>query len=370
MVNCLLVLFAFLCVSHSGSAEVPRKDTGLCRRILVSPDRENFLLEKTGQVFHPWGMNYGHYGVLAKNFDDPEWDTLVSDFRTLKAMGANVVRVHLQYDEFMRSAEQPDPQAVAGFKRLLEIARNSGLYLDITGLAAYRPAGRPAWYDAMDESDRWEAQSLFWSAVARAGAGDPAIFCYDLINEPIIPAKARASGDWYTGRLGEFDFGQYLTLDPKERSKNRIGYEWIDKMTTAIRKIDSQSLITVGFLPWESAAFIDTVSACLDFISTHIYPQSGHTAEAIGLLTHFKAGIPVVIEETFPLACDTAELAAFMRESRETATGWMGHYLMSSSLEALQAKPDKSIVEIIYLGWLEMFIRMKPGFSPAPIDCR
>jgi hypothetical protein len=220
----------------------------------------------------------------------------------------------------------------------------------------------------MDESDRWEAQSRFWSAVARIGAGDPVIFCYNLMNEPVIPGKAREAGDWYTGHLGEFDFGQYLTLDPHNRSKNSIGYAWISKMATAIRRFDTRTLITVGFLPWESTGFIDTVSARLDFLSTHIYPQSGHINNAIGLLKHLKAGILLVIEETFPLACDTAELAAFMYRSRETATGWMGHYLMSYSPKELQSKKNKSIVEVIYSDWLEMFIRMKPEFSPASIN--
>jgi hypothetical protein len=33
--------------------------------------------------------------------------------------------------------------------------------------------------------DYWEAQAVFWKAVAGALAGNPAVFCYDLMNEKV-----------------------------------------------------------------------------------------------------------------------------------------------------------------------------------------
>lgn len=364
------ILITYIAIFFSGFSWSKQDNAALCQKVVVSPDGRNFILKKTRLEFHPWGMNYGHYGMLAKDFKDPEWDTLKSDFGKLKDMGANVVRIHLQYDEFMLSADDPNPQAIAGYKRILKIARRSGLYLDITGLACYRPAHRMAWYDSLDETNRWKAQARFWSIIAKAGKGSAAIFCYDLINEPGIPGKTRKPGAWYAGRLGGFDFGQYLTLEPHGRSENKIGYEWISKMTEAIRKFDDQTLITVGFLPWMKANFIDTVASRLDFISTHIYPRTDHIEDALKLLENFDAHKPVVIEETFPLACDTTQLADFMRKSRKIATGWMGHYLMSYSLEELQAKKNKSMPEAIYQNWLDMFVRMKPQFAPESIKCR
>lgn len=371
LITVAALVFSGLSCSEDTNPAFPGNDSvALCQHIELSPDEQSFILKNTRQEFNPWGMNYGHYGILVKDFKDTEWDTLQSDFEKLKDMGANVVRIHLQYDEFMLSVDDPNPQAIAGYKRLLKIAQRSGLYLDITGLACYRPAHRLAWYDSLDETNRWKAQARFWSIIAKAGSGSPAVFCYDLMNEPIIPGKARKAGAWYTGHLGGFDFGQYLTLDPRGRTENSIGYEWISKMAESIRKFDEKALITVGFLPWTKADFIDTVASKLDFISIHIYPKTDHIEAAMKLLKNFDANKPVVIEETFPLACDTAQLADFMLRSRTIATGWIGHYLMSFSLEELQAKKDKSMVESIYQSWLEMFVRMKPQFSPASINCK
>ena len=365
-----LSFIIYMAVFFSGLFYPKQDSTEICQQVALSRNGKKFILKKTHQEFHPWGMNYGHYGILVKDFKDPAWDTLQSDFRKLKELGANVVRVHLQFDEFMLSADTPNPKAIAGYKKLLKIAGKSGLYLDVTGLACYRPEHRLAWYDSLKERNRWKAQATFWSTVAGAGAGSPPIFCYDLINEPIIPGKSRKSGAWYTGHLGGYDFGQYITLEPRGRSKNEIGYEWISKMTEAIRKFDEHGLITVGFLPWTRAAYIDTVASKLDFISAHIYPKTDHIEDAIKLLKNFDVQKPVVIEETFPLTCDTAQLADFMRRSHKIASGWMGHYLMSYSLKELQSKNNKSMVEVIYQSWLEMFVRMKPQFSPESLNCK
>ena len=39
----------------------------------------------------------------------------------------------------------------------------------------------------MDEAQRWRVQALFWEAVAKTCAKSNAVFCYDLMNEPILP---------------------------------------------------------------------------------------------------------------------------------------------------------------------------------------
>ena len=45
----------------------------------------------------------------------------------------------------------------------------------------------PPWYDALDESARWDAQAHFWEAIAEQCKTSPAVFCYDLMNEPVVP---------------------------------------------------------------------------------------------------------------------------------------------------------------------------------------
>jgi phosphatidylglycerophosphatase A len=103
----------------------------------------------------------------------------------------------------------------------------------------------------LNERERWAAQAAFWRAMADRCAKSPAIFCYDLINEPIVPGQKRPTGDWYSGKtLGGYDFVQFITLDPAGRKREEIGAAWIETMTHAIREKDSSHLITVGLLPW------------------------------------------------------------------------------------------------------------------------
>src|SRR5688572_30122643 len=66
-------------------------------RVIVSADGKGFALAESKKPFVPWGVNYGNTGRLMDDFWDTEWDTLEGDFAEVKAMGGNVIRVHLQF---------------------------------------------------------------------------------------------------------------------------------------------------------------------------------------------------------------------------------------------------------------------------------
>lgn len=341
-------------------------------RIVVSPDSRGFIAGTSHRTFRPWGMNYGNSGRLIEDFWERDWQTVVDDFGEMKALGANVVRVHLQYNRFMSSAETPNQKALTKLRKLIRLAKATGLYLDITGLACYRPSDTPAWYETMDEPARWQAQAVFWEIVATTCAESTAVFCYDLINEPLSPGGKRAAGQWRSGSdFGGFDFLQFIALDPAGRNREDIAVEWIRKMTAAIRKHDRDALITVGLLPWSRewkflSGFVpEKVAPELDFISVHIYPDSKKPSEAMEGLAKFAVGKPVVIEETFPLSCTLSELEAFLRASRKYATGWLGHYDGQSvdELNALQKAGKLTVAQAIYRSWLDLFIRLKGEFG-------
>jgi len=341
-------------------------------RIQVAPDGKGFITAQSQHRFVPWGMNYGNAGRLMEDFWDKDWGTLAGDFRKLKEMGANVVRVHLQFGKFMITQDQANPKALKRLRRLLKLAEETGLYLDITGLACYRPADTPAWYDALGETSRWTAQANFWSAVAKTCRDSHIVFCYDLINEPLLPSGKRDAGQWRSGSLfGEYDFIQYIALDPAGRKWEDIAGAWLERMTGAIRKHD-RSLITVGLLPvplaWKdfSGFLRAAVAPKLDFLSVHIYPDSKKPGEELECLRQFAIGKPVVIEETFPLTCSAAELQTFLRASRPYACGWLGHYdgYSLGELESLQKAGTLTLPQSIYLAWMQLFVRLKPEFMP------
>ncbi|MDO8542222.1 MAG: cellulase family glycosylhydrolase [Opitutaceae bacterium] len=368
------LLRAGLCIfalpfGFAAAAAAPPK--GKLERIVVSPDGRGFIRAESKTPFHPWGMNYGNAGRLMEDFWDEDWETFASDFREMKKLGANVVRVHLQFGKFMAAPARANPAALRQYIRMLRLAEQVGIYVDVTGLACYRPIDSPAWYDDMDEAARWTAQANFWAAVAEAGAGSPAVFCYDLMNEPISPPKKREPGQWRSGRLfGDYDFLQYIAIDPAGRSREAIVAQWLGRMIPAIRKHDPAALITVGLLPWSqrlrhlSGFLPEHIAPPLDFISVHIYPHQERPAEAMEALRKVGVGKPVVIEETFLLSCNEAQLEKFMRDSREIACGWIGHYdgLTPEEATVLEKAKKLTLPQHIYRTWAQMMIRLKPKF--------
>jgi len=341
-------------------------------RVEIAEDGRGFRIAGSAEGFHPWGMNYGNEGRLMEDFWDADWETIVRDFHKLREMRANTVRVHLQVGRFMRSRTEMNPEALRQFTRVLALAEECGLRLDVTGLACYRPSDTPAWYDSLVEPGRWAAQAAFWEGIAEAGQGHASVFCYDLINEPISPGEKRAPGQWRSGSsLGGCDFLQFIALDPAGRNREDIPVEWIRKMRAAIRKHDAQALITVGLLPWSRkwhylSGFIpEKVAKELDFLSVHIYPETKDPDEAVECLRHYSAGKPVVIEETFSLSCSVPELETFLRRSREWACGWVGHY-DGESLADYEAKEHAGQLtpkDAIYREWLKLFVRLGPEFK-------
>src|SRR5262245_29461960 len=136
--------------------------------IRVADDHRTFVLENSGKRFTPWGFNYDHdeKGDLIEDYWEKDWDRVAEDFREMKELGANVVRVHLQFGKFMDAADRPNEKALKQLDKLVKLAEKTRLYLDLTGLGCYHKRDVPAWYDELPETDRWAAQANFWKAVA------------------------------------------------------------------------------------------------------------------------------------------------------------------------------------------------------------
>ncbi|MCS7469484.1 cellulase family glycosylhydrolase [Stieleria sp. ICT_E10.1] len=340
--------------SHLAAAEL--------QWIRVSDDGKKFVRAESGALFIPWGFNYDHEGdgKLLEDYWDDQWPTVEAAFGEMKMLGANVVRIHLQFGRFMESPTEPRQHALDQLARLVLLAEQTELYLDLTGLGCYHKQDVPAWYDKLSEEDRWAAQAVFWEAVAKTCAASPAIFCYDLMNEPVVPGGDKRRDDWLGPGFGGKHFVQFIALDRKNRNRTDIAREWIRLLASAIRKHDKQHLVTVGLVPWSldrpgmTSGFVpEAIADELDFIAMHIYPESGKLGEAVETVKGFAAvGKPVVIEETFTLKCGADELERFIDQSRPYATGWIGFYWGKTPDEI---RPAKTIPEALTLGWLELF---------------
>jgi hypothetical protein len=335
--------------------------------VKVSDDKTGFVLAESGKQFIPWGFNYDHEGdgKLIEDYWDDQWPTVQSAFREMKGLGANVVRIHLQFGRFMESSTKPHQTSLDQLARLVKLAEETGIYLDLTGLGCYHKPDVPPWYDTLSEQERWQAQAVFWEAVAKTCAESPAIFCYDMMNEPVVAGGDKKHDDWLGPALGDKHFVQRITLDRAGRERPEIARQWVHKLVTAIRKHDQRHLVTVGLVPWSldrpglTSGFVpEKIADDLDFIAVHIYPEKGKVGEAIETLKGFAAvGKPVVIEEIFPLKCGAEELGEFIDQSRKHATGWIGFYWGKTPDEI---RPAKTFPEAITLSWLELFQEKTP----------
>jgi hypothetical protein len=352
---------------------LPASGGGRMEEVRVAKDGKGFVLAESGRRFVPWGFNYSTSKRLIEDYWEAEWPRVEKDFAEMKRMGATVVRVHLQFAKFMKGPAEADGAALERLGRLLDLAERTGLYLDVTGLGAYRKADVPAWYDALGEKDRWAAQAKFWEAVAERCARSPAVFCYDLMNEPIVPGDRRKDGDWYSGKpLGGVDYVQVDSNDPAGRAREDVAVAWVRAMTAAIRKHDPRRPVTVGLLPWVPkwgflSGFVpERVGPEVDFVAVHVYPEAGKVDEAVAMLKRFVVpGKPLVVEETFSLACSAAELRRFLLASRGVACGWVGHYEGQSieELEGLRAAGKLDVARGLMLEWLTLFREVGPEMT-------
>jgi hypothetical protein len=335
--------------------------------VRVSDDRRGFVLDGKATPLVLWGFNYDHdeRGRLLEDYWETEWSKVEEDFREMKDLGANVVRIHLQFGRFMKGPAEPNQAALERLARLVELARRLRLYLDLTGLGCYHKKDVPAWYDALAEQPRWDAQARFWEAVAARGAASPAVFCYDLMNEPVVPGGDGKQADWLGPPFAGKHFVQFISRDRAGRPRPEVARKWIEHLVAAIRRQDRRHLVTVGLVPWslerpglQSGFVPGQIAGPLDFLSVHIYPENDGVAEAIETLKGFSVGKPVVIEETFPLRCSAAELQQFFDRSRGAACGWIGFYWGRTPDEC---RRSGQIADALMLAWLDLFRQNAQG---------
>ena len=361
----LSIVFMTLITLHATPGPERVAETKL-EWIKLSSDGTSFVRGDSGGVFLAWGVNYDHDGAgrLLEEYWIEEWPTVVEDFREIKGLGANVIRIHLQVASFMRGPKDVRDKSLQRLRKLVRLAEETGLYLDLTGLSCYHE--HPEWYRKLGESQRWDVQARFWEAVARACAASPAVFCYDLMNEPILPGAKKPETEWLTGKLAGMYFVQRITLDLGERTRQTVARAWVNQLVAAIRKHDDRHLITVGVIPWamvfpkaKPLFYSQQVGDKLDFVSAHFYPERGKVSEALEALSVYAVGKPLVIEEIFPLKCGIDELDRFIEGSRRHTSGWMSFY-WGTTIDEYAAKKTPSLADVLTRKWLEHF-REKSG---------
>jgi len=313
----LLLLGATLVSSCSDDLPTPPALTNSTPISKISINSSNEFVRADGSKIIPWGFNYTNpegVGLIEDNWYDPGvWQLIQEDIGDMKSMGANIIRLHLQYHRFMIDVNTPNQQALDRLADLVEYAEDQHLYLTITGLAAYRKSDAPTFYDSLSDDERWATQAIFWKAVAETVGTSPAIFSYNLMNEPTVSAQCIDEVcEWTPGDgLGGLNFVQNITrtidLPPANTLKS-----WIAQLSQSIRSVDATTPITTGFL---ALGPLSRFEDDLDYISTHI-----------DYILANQLSTPLVLEEISNFMCSIEELEGFLIEIEGKHIGLLGHY--------------------------------------------
>ncbi|MDD5306109.1 MAG: cellulase family glycosylhydrolase [Deltaproteobacteria bacterium] len=326
----------------------------------IEIDGDGFRDAATGRPWVPVGANYDHdaRGRLIEDYWHEEWARVEGDFEEMARLGFTVVRVHLQLGRFMKDATTLDERELERLDRLVTLSARLDLRLDLTGLASYRKHDIPAWFLALDDERMAAAEAAFWRGIAARYAGEPAVYCYDLQNEPIVSLAdtseivgpplvgvegtyhfinlkgrdvSRAWTRWVRDRYGAegalaaawsgyprpgetFDRIALPGLLDRLRNEDlvRFGHDraadWTRRMVSAIRESDRRHLVTIGLLP-DSLPFGEIYSSfapavladLLDFVSVHLHVREeggrDNALESEMVARAAYVGKPVVVEE-------------------------------------------------------------------------
>ena len=318
--------------------------------------------DASGRSFIPWGVNYTNTDELRlvddNWYDEETWEIIKQDFREMKALGVNVIRIHLQYNRFMVDATTPNQEALSRLEDMIEFAGTYGLYVDITGLACYIKEDSPAWYDAMDEQARWATQAAFWKGVAGVAKNYNNVFAYNLMNEPVTPVKKTST--WLPGDpFGGYYFVQNITRTPAGRSWETVTRSWIETLKTAIREEDTRTPVTVGFI---GLGVIAKFNDLLDYNSAHVYPEEGKMDESFDFVENNQTDKPLVIEETGWFAgFDNMENFITTTQGQNQTAGYLAHYL-GETIEQLDENGD--LGSAIQADWYDLFcFQLNPNYN-------
>ena len=145
-------------------------------------------------------------------------------------------------------------------------------------------------------------------------------------------------------------------LDLKGRSSEEVAATWVESLVAAVRKHDRRHPVTVGAaaIPPNARSYIYGPRArrALDFISIHLYPESGRMEDAIAQTALYSLGKPLVVSEIFPLGCEIDAIARFIVATRDRVSGWLGFYWGQTAAELSAAVGNHQAPT---LAWLRYF---------------
>ncbi len=309
------------CTLTPGGRAAPRMEL-----IAVSSDGTGFVEQGSGRPFVPFGTNYydPNTGWAPKVWQQFDPNRVAGHFKVMNELGVNCARVFLAAATFQPDVNMVSEDALQKLDTLVQIARQSGIRLILTGPDHWE--GSPAYWkpDRFAGEQALAALDNFWQVVGRRYRGEPVILAWDLLNEPQMPwfletwrpkwnawleakynnrdglknAWANELGDdepW--GNIGVPEDvakkGNPRLLD-WQMFREHLADQWVQRQVQILRQADPTHLITVGYIQWSypivrpgdpslySAFNPRRQAPWLNFISVHFYPLMGQPLASKG----------------------------------------------------------------------------------------
>jgi hypothetical protein len=276
----------------------------------------------------------------------------------------NVARVHLQLFDFVeRDANgtlSMNSSRMWAFGTLLREAEKRRMYLDIIGNNVWIPNAAPAWYDEMSNEERWAVQAYFFRNIAYVGKNSPAVFCYELTNEPSV--KESPTAPWYNGSYGGYHFTQTIARGIPVQDHAIVAQDWMRTLSSAIRESDQRHLITVGSLPFNGGAFAPSVQAeVLPLLSVHIYPTGTDSAAAVAMARAYGTkGLPMFVGETSAYKSSGTTYEDYLVAAKPYSSGYVS-FFPGVGPDDFKAT---TMAEAVGLDNTRRFIAMRPQLMP------
>ncbi len=288
--------------------------------IVTRADGRGFVERDSGRSYIVFGTNYydPHTGWAPKLWRRFDAEKVREHFQVMSKLGVNCARVFLTAGSFQPKAEAIEEQSLEKLDVLIKIARETDIRLLLTGPDHWE--GQPSYWkpDRFAGEAALQALEHFWDVLGRRYQGEPAMFAWDLLNEPHLPWYVEQWrprwNAWLQKTYGSWEslkaaWGDELTegerwgkvavaknqpdsANPRLRDwqlfREHLADRWVRRQVEAIRRADPTHLITVGYIQWSyplirpgnpsrySAFNPHRQARWLDFVTIHFYPTFGN----------------------------------------------------------------------------------------------
>lgn len=315
----------------SPSDQLPARDIGAAMEPITVCGEDLCRGEKRFRVFGVQNLEGDFERAFHREGSPEQRAAMAARFEAVRALGANTMRIHLQLFDFIGRDDEGGlvvrPGAFDNLSFLLDLARREGLYLLVSANNTWIPGDVPAWYDELAYRERWDVQAFFLEHLTRSAASSPAVLAFELMSEPITQEAADAP--WYSGELDGYFFAQAIARGVPREEAARVVREWIARLSAAIRRHDSERLITLGAIgAFHAGPFgVGNTAPLLDILSPHIYPRREAPDYAGTVVRHWAAaGVPVVVGETHVFLSNKQIFREFLASSSSLVDGYISFY--------------------------------------------